>query len=363
MEKKSYRPLISFNMEFYYDEHLDEYLDVQNLINSNYGDDYEIDESINGNGDREPLSPSVYFVILDAFWLIIFIGGFVTTELKCNGLTRIVFRGKSIVLIVSLVIDISQRLYFHFTQNNGEMNFYTVLKVKYLLNSQNEGLGWGYPSAEFLYNTAKECVLLMDQGMTLIFVVCVYDCTSKMQAVEDPLKGVVRNINVMVVVITIGSALQFLATYFLPQDLVWIHIINGVILPLGKVFTTVSTMAVTFYGIKTLLALANSRSFQKTCGSKASSGNTFLISIIATMLFTQFIKCAIQVAKVTYQFSGDDAFQTCVKFKSVEEEDKCLIEHTTVSRKLSVTISSPWYNLAEYVSVLFPLVYAKLKRY
>ena len=238
-----------------------------------------------------------------------------------------------------------------------------VLTVKYLINSQDEGLGWGYPSAEFLYNTAKECVLLMDQGMTLIFIFCVYDCTSKMQAVEDPLKVVVRNINVMVVVITIGSALQFLATYFLPQDLVWIHIINGVILPLGKVFTTVSTMAVTFYGIKTLLALANSRSFQKTCGSKASSGNTFLISIIATMLFTQFIKCAIQVAKVTYLFVGDDAFQTCFKFQSVEEENKCFIDHTNVSRKLSVTISSPWYNLAEYVSVLLPLVYAKLKRY
>ena len=342
----------------------DEYLDLQNIIDLNYGDDYEIDHSTNGNDnlERVAISESIYFVILDVFWLIIFIGGFVTTELKCNGLNRIVFRGKSIVLIVSLVIDITQRLYFHFTQNNADLNLFMAVNVKHFINSNNEGLGWKYPSAYFPYNTAKECFLLMDQGMTLIFIFCVYDCTSKMQVVEDPLKEVVRNIIVLVVVITIGSTLQFLATYFLPQDLVWIHIINGIILPLGKFFSAALTLAVTFYGVQTILALAKSRSFQKICGSKTSSGNTFLISIIATMLFTQFIKCTIQVAKVTYQFVGDDAFQICGDFSSVKEMDECTTDRTTVLRKLSVTVSSPWYNLAEYVSVLFPFVYAKLKR-
>ena len=343
-----------------FDTSLEDYLDLQNVFEGDYS-------SRDNDFNPEALvqSSSVYFVILDVIWLILFIGGFVMTELRCNGLTRIIFRGKSVVIIASLLADISQRLVSNYNGSAQDLNMAGTRNVKHLIYlSIADAEKWSQNDLFFFYSMGKEFALLVDQGMSLIFFYFIHNCTCKMQVVEDPLKGVVRAINISLVVLSICSILQYIVTAFLPDHLDWLHQLNMTILPLGKVLVTIITFTAIFWGVKTLRALTKSRRFQKTCGSKVSNRNTFLMSIVASMLFTQFVKFVVQVIKITYQFTGEDWFLTCFgnPYKSFADENQCFIDHTNASRLLSVTISSPWYNLAEYVSVLVPLVYNRFKK-
>ena len=53
--------------------HYEEYSDLQNMLDA-------LDDEYSTNEESVIMSASVYFVILDAFWLISFIGGLVMTE-------------------------------------------------------------------------------------------------------------------------------------------------------------------------------------------------------------------------------------------------------------------------------------------
>ena len=337
--------------------HYEEYSDLQNMLDA-------LDDEYSTNEESVIMSASVYFVILDAFWLISFIGGFVMIEWRCNGLIRIIFRGKSIVVIASLVVDITQRLLCHFLDSWEDMNMSMVRNVKHLIYPSNTKMIYSFFNLDFFYSTAKDFALLMDQGLSLIFFYFIYKCTCKMEVVENPQNGLGRAIMKTFLVLCMGSTVQFIATGFLPADFIWIHHLNGYIQPFGKILTTVITFSAVFWGVKILLALIKSRDFQRTHGSTVSNWNTSLISIVVTMLFTQSIRWVVQMVIVTYQFAGEDAYLSCTVEKdgnTVGEVNECFVDNFAESRILSVTITCPWYNLAEYVSILIPLLFTRFK--
>ena len=68
----------------------------------------------------------------------------------------------------------------------------------------------------------------------------------------------------------------------------------------------------------------------------------------------QGVKWVVQVVKLAYQFTGKDLFKACLEIDAVAQINKCFLDHAARYRILSVTVSSLWYNLAEYFSFLLP---------
>ena len=198
------------------------------------------------------------------FWIISFSIGFALGEFKRNSLTRIIFRAKSIIVLTSLSLDLSGRLYCHSAGIPGGL--VTLHKVKHVIHQLNievevERSNRSNINVANLVPMAKDFALLLEQGMGFIFFYFIHNCTCDLRVLKDPMKGIVKAIALSFVMLFTADTLQYVAMAFLPVELAWVHQLNGIILPLGKFLTTIIVLAMMFLGIKTLLTMTESHNF------------------------------------------------------------------------------------------------------
>ena len=315
--------------------------------------------------DNSP-NPNGVYVCLDVLWLVISVVAVVLIERYCNSLIQTIFRLKAILFGLITSMNVGLRLYLYFTENN---NFNVLVFMKYAFDlgrapsgsvAQND-----IPWSNWRYFTVvglKNSFAMVDQALTLHLLYELYLCTNVMQMREHDMKRFYLQAPGVFFGSLLGVAAQnlLLCRYF--DVFNWALMITILIKPFESLMMILLSCLSIFLGIKTLISLERSFEIRKACSSAAMAGrNTLLYTLLISQFVFQFLKLAVHVGLMVWMGCGKSVHEICLQSRTPRILQECLETEAEETKTIAIIFSSAWYNIAEYIPPLLPVLASKLR--